>query len=91
MDEVHVQFLPDPEKENAGQMSFGDTNSNGEFSELQYSGSPKLKGVAKGWVRVLLFDAKSINSRDENIPPDSLMSLRLLQQRQFGSKSTAIK
>lgn len=65
LDEIRVDFLPDPEKGNVADTSTAQTDAEGRFV-LTYStnGSP---GAAVGWHRVVLWDAKAINSRDNPI------------------------
>ena len=66
--EVHVEFLPDPEQETTGPLSFGDTADDGTFSLQLYGDSP-VSGAVIGWHRVTLQDYKSLNSRDKPVPP----------------------
>ncbi|MDG2012023.1 MAG: hypothetical protein P8J33_00865 [Pirellulaceae bacterium] len=65
MDIVSVMFLPDPEQENYGQPSIGQTDEEGKFV-LFYDGDKTRPGAAVGRNRVILKDVKAIRtSRDE--------------------------
>lgn len=68
LDQVRVEFMPDPEKGNFGPMSFAETDSEGQFRMTLY-GSEASQGVVLGWHRVVLQDFKALNSRDEPIAP----------------------
>lgn len=68
LDEVRVEFLPDPEMGTQGPMSFAESISDGTFSLELYGDVPK-QGVVVGWHRVTVQDFKALNSRDNPIPP----------------------
>lgn len=68
LEEVRVEFFPDPEEGNQAPMSAAETDSEGKFS-LVFQGSKQAPGAAIGMHRVVLWDYKSINSRDNPIPP----------------------
>lgn len=65
--EVHVSFMPDPEKDNAWLPSVAITDAAGRF-QLKYTGKGEPAGAAAGWHRVVLSDYKSLNARDEAVP-----------------------
>jgi len=65
LDGVKVMFLPDPEAENFGQPSSGETDDQGKFT-LYYDGNKQNPGAAVGKNRVILRDIKATrSSRDE--------------------------
>lgn len=68
LEEVRVDFLPDPEKGTQGPMSSAETSAEGSFQLELYGDVPK-PGVVVGWHRVTVQDFKALNSRDNPIPP----------------------
>lgn len=56
LDDVDVQFLPDPEKDNLAQISTGITDIDGRFV-VRYLNNGK-PGAAVGWHRIVLLDNK---------------------------------
>ncbi len=73
LDEIRVEFMPDPEQLNVGLTSVAETDASGKFV-LVYGtdGQGALPGALVGWHRVVLWDYKAINSRDN--PIDSRIS-----------------
>ncbi len=67
LDEIRVEFMPDPEKGNVAATSTAETDAEGKFT-LTWPGTGK-PGAAVGWHRVVLWDYKSINSRDNPMAP----------------------
>jgi hypothetical protein len=68
LDEVQVEFLPDPEKGNMAQPSKAETDKDGRFV-LVFSGAVEKNGVPVGWNRVVLQDFKAMNSRENPMEP----------------------
>jgi hypothetical protein len=68
LEEVQVEFLPDPEKGNMAQPSRAETDKEGRFS-LVFSGAIDKLGVPVGWNRVVLQDFKAMNSRENPMEP----------------------
>lgn len=68
LDEVQVEFFPDPEKGNPAQSSAAETDQAGQFM-LVFTGGGGKRGVPVGWNRVVLQDFKAMNSRDNPIGP----------------------
>jgi hypothetical protein len=67
LDEIRVEFMPDPEEGNVAATSTAETDAEGKFTLIwPGSGQP---GAAVGSHRVVLWDYKSINSRDNPIAP----------------------
>ncbi|QEG39476.1 hypothetical protein [Roseimaritima ulvae] len=69
LDQIQVQFIPDPSTNVAGQMAWAVTQQNGVY-EMEYSDSRGVKGVAVGLNRVTLQDLAPENTR-QGRPPDS--------------------
>jgi hypothetical protein len=67
LDEIRVEFMPDPETGNVAATSTAETDAEGRFT-LVYPGTGE-PGAAVGMHRVVLWDFKSINSRDNPIAP----------------------
>jgi len=68
VDEVRVEFMPDPEKGTFGPASVGESDSLGQF-RLSVHGTAGNNGAVIGWHRVVLMDFKALNSRDTPINP----------------------
>lgn len=65
LDDVDVQFLPDPERDNKSPMSSGITDNNGRYVQ-KYLENGK-DGAAVGWHRVILIDNR-VYDRDNPQP-----------------------
>jgi hypothetical protein len=68
LDEVQIEFLPDPEKENFAQAATALTDTQGQF-KLKFRGAKEKFGTSVGSNRVVLHDFKAMNSRDNPMPP----------------------
>lgn len=67
LDQIKVEFMPDPEEGNVAATSSAETDAEGKFT-LMYPSTGK-PGAAVGWHRVVLWDYKSINSRENPMAP----------------------
>ena len=68
LDEVQIEFLPDPEKENFAQASTALTDAQGKFN-LSFNGAKNKFGTSVGVNRVIVHDFKAMNSRDNPMQP----------------------
>ncbi len=71
LDGIRVEFLPDPEKGNMAESSFGESDAEGNFS-LSFSGKDNTPGAAVGQHRVVLWDYVAMNTRDADAMPSRI-------------------
>jgi hypothetical protein len=67
LDDIQIQFIPDPNAKVPGGMAWAVSDANGQF-EMEYQDG--LRGVAVGKNKVTLEDLKPENTR-EGVPPKS--------------------
>lgn len=71
LDGIRVEFLPDPEKGNMAESSFGESDAQGKFS-LAFTGKDNTPGAAVGQHRVVLWDYVAMNTRDADAAPSRI-------------------
>ncbi len=74
VDQVHVQFIPDPFSQVPGKMAWAVTDADGRY-EMEYGDSTGKKGAAVGLNKVTLQDLAPENSR-KGRPPKSRVDRR---------------